>query len=138
MGAEANLEQQCVALTKRAGGLMLKLLPWLVRGLPDRILLLPGGWIAFIELKAPEGRLTLLQGWWQRKLTDLGFRHRVVRTLVEFDAVLEEWRNKDFPLPECDAKQTSDQMTCRTCGLVWDMNDSDPPKCPKRVVTSNA
>lgn len=28
----------------------------------------------------------------------------------------------------CKARQYSDQMSC-VCGLVWDVNDPDPPKC---------
>lgn len=30
---------------------------------------------------------------------------------------------------KCQARQVSDQMNCHACGLVWDMNDLDPPKC---------
>lgn len=29
----------------------------------------------------------------------------------------------------CEARQYSDQMNCQRCGLVWDMNDEDPPEC---------
>ena len=29
----------------------------------------------------------------------------------------------------CRARQYSDQMICHTCGLAWDMNDPEPPKC---------
>lgn len=29
----------------------------------------------------------------------------------------------------CYARQYSDQMHCHKCGLVWDMNDPDPPSC---------
>lgn len=29
---------------------------------------------------------------------------------------------------ECVAKQKSDQMVC-VCENVWDVNDTDPPKC---------
>ena len=29
----------------------------------------------------------------------------------------------------CEAQQVSDQMRCERCGLVWDMNDPDPPEC---------
>ena len=32
-------------------------------------------------------------------------------------------------MPDCAAKQYSDQMVCKKCGLTWDMNDYDPPKC---------
>lgn len=30
---------------------------------------------------------------------------------------------------DCKARQHSDQMVCHACGLVWDMNDPDPPTC---------
>lgn len=29
----------------------------------------------------------------------------------------------------CDAQQHSDQMICAPCGLVWDINDPEPPEC---------
>ncbi len=29
----------------------------------------------------------------------------------------------------CKARQFSDQMSCDRCGLVWDLNDDDPPEC---------
>lgn len=30
---------------------------------------------------------------------------------------------------KCEAKQYSDQMCCGRCGLTWDVNDPEPPKC---------
>lgn len=35
---------------------------------------------------------------------------------------------------KCEARQYSDQMQCDACGLVWDMNDVDPPECAPTVV----
>ena len=35
-------------------------------------------------------------------------------------------------MARCTARQESDQMVCRKCGLAWDMNDPDPPTCPVR------
>jgi hypothetical protein len=29
----------------------------------------------------------------------------------------------------CKAFQQSDQMVCHRCGLIWDMNDPEPPAC---------
>lgn len=29
----------------------------------------------------------------------------------------------------CRAIQQSDEMHCAMCGLRWDVNDSEPPKC---------
>lgn len=30
----------------------------------------------------------------------------------------------------CRSRRYSDQMQCGPCGLTWDVNDPDPPKCP--------
>lgn len=35
----------------------------------------------------------------------------------------------------CTARQCSDQMNCDRCGLVWDMNDPEPPECPGKAET---
>jgi len=29
----------------------------------------------------------------------------------------------------CKARQYSDEMHCGRCGLVWDVNDPEPPTC---------
>lgn len=36
-----------------------------------------------------------------------------------------------MPKNNCLARQYSDQMACDACGLVWDMNDPEPPTCGK-------
>lgn len=30
---------------------------------------------------------------------------------------------------DCFARQYSDQMICSACGLIWDLNDPEPPEC---------
>ncbi len=87
-GREATLEKRCVKRARQEGGELLKLLPWLASGLPDRLLLLPKGVIAFVEFKAPDGRLTPLQVWWKDRLEKLGFVHEVIRSVDEFDDLL--------------------------------------------------
>lgn len=32
----------------------------------------------------------------------------------------------------CQARQYSDQMICGKCGVQWDVDDPEPPVCPKR------
>lgn len=34
-------------------------------------------------------------------------------------------------LAKCHAKQVSDSMVCNLCRLQWDMNDPEPPRCPR-------
>lgn len=77
------------ALRKRvsdAGGLCLK---WVCpgwAGVPDRIVLMPGGRVIFVELKRPKGgELSSRQKWWAHKLIDLGFQHWCIWDYEELD-----------------------------------------------------
>lgn len=33
---------------------------------------------------------------------------------------------------KCHARRYLDQMICVPCGLIWDVNDPEPPKCKTR------
>lgn len=37
-------------------------------------------------------------------------------------------------MKKCQAIQVSDQMSCNACGLVWDVNDPEPPECKNTKV----
>lgn len=71
---ERDIERRLVEMVKRSGGLCLK---WVCpgwAGVPDRIVLLPGGRVRFVELKRPKGgKLSTLQKWWRRKLRSMDF-----------------------------------------------------------------
>lgn len=71
---ERDIERALVGMVKRHGGLCLK---WVCpgwAGVPDRIILLPGGRIIFAETKRPKGgEVRKLQAWWHQKLRSLGF-----------------------------------------------------------------
>lgn len=76
---EKDIEAKLRQTVEAAGGLCLK---WVCpgwAGVPDRIVLLPGGRIVFVETKRPKGgRLSAMQKWWRKKLTDLGFKYEAV------------------------------------------------------------
>ena len=76
---EKDIERKLVDMVKRHGGLCLKgVCPGWV-GVPDRIVLLPGARVVFVELKRPKcGRLSSMQKWWAKKLSTLGFSHWVI------------------------------------------------------------
>ena len=66
-------------------------------GVPDRILLLPGGRVQFAELKRPDGVPSPMQIWWKRRLEGMGF---VVWHLYSLEDVkrlgeIEDARNKN-------------------------------------------
>ena len=71
---EKDIEAALTRMVKRHGGLCLK---WVCpgwSGVPDRMILLPGGRIIFAELKRPGGPgPRARQKFWQEKLTKLGF-----------------------------------------------------------------
>lgn len=71
---EKFLEQKLVRRVKAAGGLCLKWSSPGAAGVPDRIVLLPGGRVIFVEMKRPQGgRLSKLQKWWAKRFVGLGF-----------------------------------------------------------------
>ncbi len=67
---ESKLRKSVMAL----GGLCLKWVSPGYVGVPDRILLLPGGTIFFVELKAPGKKERKRQGYVQAVLRGLGFK----------------------------------------------------------------
>jgi hypothetical protein len=76
---EKEIERKLTVMVERHGGRCLK---WVCpgwSGVPDRILLLPGGHVYFVETKRPRGgRLSPLQRKWREWLTRLGFFSGVV------------------------------------------------------------
>lgn len=87
---EAAIEQRLKAGIEARGGLCLKLNPTAYRGIPDRMVLLPGGELIFIELKKPSGRLSRLQGHWRVMLERLGFEVLTLWSDVDVDQFLRE------------------------------------------------
>ena len=78
---ERDIERALVGMVKRHDGLCLK---WVCpgwSGIPDRIILLPGGRILFAETKRPKGgEVRKLQEWWHKTLRRLGFTVWVIWT----------------------------------------------------------
>ena len=83
---ETHVEKTLRLKVKARGGWAIKLLPS-VSGLPDRIVLLPGGRIYFVELKSPTGTVAPHQTVVHRRLRTLGF---VVEVLGN-PAAVESW-----------------------------------------------
>lgn len=76
---EKEIEKKLRESVEKRGGRCLK---WICpgwSGVPDRIVLLPGGRIYFIETKRPKGGvLSALQKKWREWLIGLGFQYWVI------------------------------------------------------------
>ena len=59
-------------------------------GMPDRIVLLPGGRVLWVELKTKGGHLEAIQKMQHKRLQDIGHEVRVVWSKEEVDNLIEE------------------------------------------------
>lgn len=88
---EDRVELHLLARVKARGGICIKLPAIWYAGIPDRLVLLPGGRVLFVELKRPVGgKFEKLQPLWLSKLRKLGFIVRVWHTKDSIDAYFEE------------------------------------------------
>ena len=67
----------------------IKLLPFQIAGLPDRLVLLPSGVALFVEIKSTGQKPRKIQEWWHARLTKLGFAVFVVGDLTSLNLVLD-------------------------------------------------
>ena len=75
---------------KKIGGLALKFVSPGFDGVPDRIVLLHGGKIGFVEVKAPGEKPRQLQLARHRLLNQLGFKVYVLDSVEQIGAILDE------------------------------------------------
>ena len=76
--SEKLIERKLVKLTAEAGGWCLKLLALHCAGLPDRICLMPGGKVFFVETKSTGDKPRKIQLLVHKKLRALGFKVYVI------------------------------------------------------------
>ncbi len=87
---EKHIEQKLITAVKSMGGLCLKFISPSFDGVPDRLVLLPGGKIAFIELKAPGKKMRPLQVKRKRQLEQLGFLVYCIDNTEQIETALLE------------------------------------------------
>lgn len=90
MSAEKKIEQKLVQAVRRMGGLAPKFVSPGFDGVPDRIVLLPVGKMAFVELKADGKKPRPLQARRKRQLEALGFKVYCVNDVEQIGGVLDE------------------------------------------------
>ena len=87
---ESLIERKLVIEVKKRGGLAVKFVSPGLDGVPDRLVLFPGGKLAFVELKAPGKTMRPLQEKRARQLTALGFQVYCVDNKEKIGGVLDE------------------------------------------------
>lgn len=83
---ESAIEAKLVKGIREIGGLCYKFTSPGSPGVPDRIVILPGGRVVFVELKTEIGRLSNIQRW---QISELQARGAEVRVLKGLEPVLE-------------------------------------------------
>lgn len=94
MTAETNVEERLRLAVKTAGGRCLKMPAILYRGIPDRLVLLKGGQVWFLELKkdgAPTTRkVKPAQSAWATFLQDNGFNYGRLVGMADVEEFIRE------------------------------------------------
>ena len=87
---EKRIEQKLVKMTSQSGGVALKFISPGCAGVPDRLVLMPVGKAAFVEVKAPGRKPRPLQIRRISQLRRLGFRVFVVDGTEQIEEVLQK------------------------------------------------
>ncbi|MDO4323205.1 MAG: VRR-NUC domain-containing protein [Lachnospiraceae bacterium] len=87
---EKAVEQKLTLMVKKRGGICPKFISPGFDGVPDRLVLLPKGRIAFIELKAEGKTLRPLQVRRKRQLDALGFSVYCINRTEQIGGILDE------------------------------------------------
>lgn len=87
---ERDVENYLRGRVKAEGGTAYKFISPGNNGVPDRIVILPGNRITFVELKAPGGKPTALQVNQHKRFRALGCDVRVIDNKEQVDAMLQE------------------------------------------------
>ena len=87
---EKTIERKLTLMVKKRGGICPKFVSPGYDGMPDRIVLLPGGCMAFVEVKAPGKKPRALQTSRHALLRRLGFRVYVLDNEEQIGGILDE------------------------------------------------
>jgi hypothetical protein len=85
---ERDIEVYLRVRVKALGGIAYKFVSPGHAGVADRLVLLPGGVVWFVEVKAPDGKLSPLQMVFGRHMEALGMNYRVIWSKEDVDAWL--------------------------------------------------
>lgn len=90
MASEQILEQKLKRAVEKRGGLCLKFISPSYAGVPDRLILIAFGKVAFVEVKAPGKKPRPLQVARINKIRSLGFLVYVLDKESDIEKILDE------------------------------------------------
>lgn len=90
---ESTIEKHFVAQVKKLGGVAYKFTSPAHRGVADRVVCLPDGSTHFVELKAPNGRLSELQKIFAQDMTRMNQNYACLWNKEQVD----EWVKENSP-----------------------------------------
>ena len=86
---ESEIEKKLKAATESRGGWCLKIPSIYITGLPDRLCLLPGARLIFVEVKKPGAKPRLIQIKMIERLNKLGFATAVLDNVNDIQNILD-------------------------------------------------
>ena len=87
---EQEIELQLVRAVKKMGGRAVKFMSPGFDGMPDRLVLLPGGKCGFVEVKAPGKKPRALQVVRHEMLKELGFKVYVLDAKEQIEEIIDD------------------------------------------------
>jgi len=93
---EADIQRKIIEKCEQLGCLVIKIIRANKSGIPDLLILIPGGKAVFVEVKKPGGVLSKLQKYYIERLRILGFT--AFHTSCPADAVAMVSRNLPDPM----------------------------------------
>ncbi len=112
---ESELERRFRRIVERMGGRAYKFVSPGNAGMPDRIVVLPGGRIGFIELKRPGETPGKLQRFRQEELSGLGCYTAVVDSAESAEAAIDELK-KQTPVTHAHDPLSAETINRRSAG----------------------
>lgn len=92
---ESEIERKLGKEIKKLGGLYYKFVSPNLPGVPDRIVIMPGGRVIFVELKTEIGRLSNIQKWVIEEMRQRGADVRVIKGWPAARAFLDELKEEE-------------------------------------------
>ena len=90
MPREKTIEQALIKAVKSYGGIAVKLVSPGFAGMPDRLVLLPGGRLGFVEVKAPGRKPRAIQEVRHKQLRQLGFKVYVLDNKEQIGGIIDD------------------------------------------------